>query len=71
MNNFIMLNRGKGYQPCAFVPGFYDDDFANAVWDRFREAGYLDRLPPALSKWKDRAPTGAELTWMVEEYGLR
>ncbi|MHC4298586.1 MAG: hypothetical protein ACYS7Y_14910 [Planctomycetota bacterium] len=70
-DGYIMLNRDKDYQPCALVPGFYDDKFARIVWGRFRKAGYLDRLSPELSKWKDKAPTGAELTWMIEEYGLR
>jgi hypothetical protein len=70
-DGYIMLNRDKDYQPCAFVPGFYDDEFAKIVWSKMREAGALERLPPELAKWKEKTPTGSELTWMVEEYGLR
>jgi len=70
-DGYIMLNRDKDYQPCAFVPDFYDDEFAKVVWDKLREDGVLERLPPELTKWKDKIPTGAELTWMVGEYGLR
>lgn len=70
-DGYIILNRDKDYQPCALVPGFYDDEFAKIVWGRMREAGYLERLPPELGKWKEKTPTGVELTWMIEEYGLR
>ncbi len=70
-DGYIMLNQDKDYQPCAFVPGFYDDEFAKIVWDKLREDGVLERLPPELAIWKDKTPTGAELTWMIEEYGLR
>jgi hypothetical protein len=70
-DGYIMLNRDKDYQPCALVPGFYDDEFAKIVWDKLREAGVLERLPAELAKWKDKTPTGSELTWMVGECGLR
>ena len=70
-DGYIMLNRDKDYQPCALVPGFYDDEFAKIVWDRLREDGILNRFPPELAKWKDKTPTGAELTWIVGELGLR
>lgn len=69
-DGYIMLNRDKDYRPCALVPGFYDDEFAKIVWDKLREAGVLERFPPELAKWKDKTPTGAELTWMVGELGL-
>jgi hypothetical protein len=70
-DGYIMLNRDKDYQPCTFVPGFYDDEFAKIVWDKLREKGVLEKFPPELAKWKEKTPTGSELKWMVEEYGLR
>jgi len=70
-DGYIMLNRDKDYQPCALVPGFYDDEFAKIIWDRLRKRGLLEKLPPELSKWKEKTPTGEELTWMIGEYGLR
>jgi hypothetical protein len=70
-DGYIMLNRDKDYQPCALVTGFYDDEFAKIIWDRLRKRGLLQKLPPELSQWKEKTPTGEELTWMIGEYGLR
>jgi hypothetical protein len=70
-DGYMMLNRDRDYQPCALIPGFYDDEFAEIVWGRLREAGKLELLPPELSKWREKTPTGQELTWMIGEYGLR
>jgi hypothetical protein len=70
-DGYVILNLDKDYQPCSHVPDFYDDEFAKIVWDRLRGNGVLERLPQELAKWKDKTPTGSELTWMVEEYGLR
>jgi len=70
-DGYIMLNLNSNYRNCSIIPGFYDDDFAKIVWDRLREKGLLEKLPPELSKWKEKTPTGEELTWMIGEYGLR
>jgi hypothetical protein len=70
-DGYIMLNLNNDYQSCPLIPGFYDDEFAKAVWDEFRKRGWLEKLPPELSQWKNKTPTGEELTRMVEEYGLR
>jgi len=70
-DGYIMLNLNSSYQICPIIPGFYDDEFAKIVWDRLRKRGLLEKLPRELSKWKEKTPTGEELTWMIEEYGLR
>jgi len=70
-DGYIMLNLNSDYQVCPIIPGFYDDEFAKIVWDRLRDRGLLEKLPPELSQWKEKTPTGEELTRMVEEYGLR
>jgi len=70
-DGYIMLNLNSSYQFCPIIPGFYDDEFAKIVWDRMRKRGFLKKLPPELSKWKEKTPTGEELTWMIGEYGLR
>ena len=70
-DGYIMLNLNSSYQICPIIPGFYDDEFAKIVWDRLRKRGLLKKLPPELSKWKEKTPTGEELTWMIGEYGIR
>jgi len=70
-DGYIMLNLNSDYEICPIIPGFYDDEFAKIVWDRLRNRGLLEKLPPELSQWKEKTPTGEELTRMVEEYGLR
>jgi hypothetical protein len=70
-DGYIMLNLNSNYQICPIIPGFYDDEFAKIVWDRLRKKGLLEKLPPELSQWKQKTPTGEELTWMIGEYGLR
>jgi len=70
-DGYIMLNLNSSYQFCPIIPGFYDDEFAKIVWDRMRKRGFLKKLPPDLSQWKEKTPTGEELTWMIGEYGLR
>jgi len=66
-DGYIMLNQDKDYQPCDFIPGFYDDAFAKDVWDRLREEGKLKHLPPELSKWREKTPTGEELMKMIRQ----
>jgi hypothetical protein len=67
IDGYIVLNRDKDYKPCAFIPGFYDDEFAKVVWDRLRkDKQRFERLPPELRK----TPTGEELMKMMEQ-GLR
>jgi len=64
IDGYIVLNRDKDYQPCAFIPGFYDDEFAKVVWDRLRkDKQRFERLPPELRK----TPTGEELMKMMEQ----
>lgn len=66
-DGYIMLNQSKDYQPCGFVPGYYDDDFAKVVWDRLRKRGILERLPPEYSQWKEKTPTGEELMKLIRD----
>ncbi len=66
-DGYIMLSPNKDRQPCRLIPGFYTDDFAQVVWERFREKGWLQRLPEPYSQWREKTPTGAELEKMVEE----
>jgi len=66
-DGYIMLNQDNDYQPCAFVPGFYDDEFAKVVWDRLRKRKILERLPPELERFKTETPTGEELMKMIRQ----
>lgn len=66
-DGYIMLNQDKDYQPCAFVPSFYDDKFTKIVWDRLRKDGTLERLPPEYERFKTKTPTGEELMKMIKE----
>jgi len=70
-DGYIMLNLNSNYQICSIIPGFYDDKFAKIVWDRLRKKGLLEKLPPELSKWKEKTPTGEELKWIIGEYVIR
>jgi hypothetical protein len=70
-DGYIMLNLNSNYQICSIIPGFYDDEFAKIVWDRLRKKGLLEKLPPELSKWKEKTPTGEELKWIIGEYVIR
>jgi hypothetical protein len=69
-DGYIVLNQNKDYQPCSFVPGFYDDEFAKVVWNRLRKQGVLEKLPPEFEQFKKKTPTGKELQKMIEQ-GLR
>jgi len=66
-DGYIMLNRDDDYQPCALVPGFYDDEFAKVVWDRLRKRKILERFPPEFERFKTETPTGEELMKMIKE----
>ena len=57
----------KDYHPCRLIPGFYDDEFAKTVWNKFRKAGVLEKLPPKWEEFKKRDPTGDELRKMIEQ----
>jgi len=70
-DGYIMLNLNSDYQICSIIPGFYDNEFTKIIWDRLRNRGLLEKLPLELSQWKEKTPTGKELTRMVKEYGLR
>ena len=66
-DGYIMLNQDKDYQPCTFILGFYDDEFAKVVWDRLRKNGLLKRFPPELQKWKHKPWTGEELMELMKQ----
>jgi hypothetical protein len=66
-DGYIMLNKYSDYHSSGLIPGFYDDQFAEVVWERLREQGLLEKLPPQLSQFKHKTPTGEELTKMVQE----
>jgi hypothetical protein len=66
-DGYIMLNLDKDYHPCSFIPGFYDDKFAKAVWDAFREKGDLKRLPPELEEYKTKPWSGKELMDLMKQ----
>ncbi|MFB0554672.1 MAG: hypothetical protein ACETWQ_15325 [Phycisphaerae bacterium] len=66
-DGYIMLNLNSDYQPCAFVPGFYDDEFAKVVWDRLRKRKVLERFPPEFERYKTETPTGEELMKMIRQ----
>ncbi len=69
-DGYIVLTRDQDYQPCALIPGFYDDAYAKVVWEQLRERGLLKRLPEQWSEWRHKTPTGKELEKMIRE-GLR
>jgi len=66
-DGYIILNRNRDYNRCAFVPGFYDDEFAKIVWERLRKHGYLERLPHEFEEYVHRMPTGEELMALIEK----
>jgi len=66
-DGYIMLNLNSDYRPCAFVPGFYDDEFAKVVWDRLRKRKVLERFPPEFERYKTETPTGEELMKMIRQ----
>jgi len=66
-DGYIILNKNQDYHRCAFVPGFYDDEFAKIAWERLRKHGYLERLPPEFEEYKSRTPTGKELMALIEK----
>lgn len=66
-DGYIILNLDKDYTPCAFVPGFYDDEFAKVVWDRLRKGKTLERFPSEFERFKTETPTGEELMKMIRQ----
>lgn len=66
-DGYIMLNLDKDYNHCAFIPGFYDDEFAKKVWHDSRKKGLLKRLPPELQKWKQTPWTGEEFMELMKQ----
>jgi len=67
-DGYILLNFDKDYHPCSFIPGFYDDEFAKAVWDRLRkDEERFEKLPPELEKFKTQAWSGKELRDLMRQ----
>jgi len=66
-DGYVILNRNGDYHKCAFVPNFYDDEFAKIVWERLRKHGYLERLPHEFEEYRRRIPTGEELMALIEK----
>lgn len=66
-DGYIMLNQDSDYQPCDFIPGFYDDEFAKIVWDKLCKRGILEKLPKELERYKTKTPTGEELMELMKQ----
>jgi len=66
-DGYIMLNLNSDYQHCAFVPGFYNDEFARNVWNRLRKRGLLERLPKELERFKTKTPTGEQFMELIRQ----
>lgn len=66
-DGYIVLNLYKDYQISSFIDGFYDDEFAKTVWERFRQEGTLKRLPPELEDYKTKPWSGKELIDLMKQ----
>ncbi len=66
-DGYIMLNLDNDYHPSAFIPGFYDDEFAEVIWHKLRDQGALKRFPAELQKWQQKPWTGEELMELMKQ----
>ncbi len=66
-DGYIMLNFYKDYHAGSFIPGFYDDEFAKAVWNRLRKEGKLKYFPPELEDYKTKPWSGKELINLMRQ----
>ena len=69
-DGYIMLNLNKNYHFCSLMPEVYTDEFAKEAWETLRKEGKLKSLPPELSQYKKKIPTGKELMELIKQ-GLR
>ncbi len=66
-DGYIVLRPYKDYRPCAIIPGFYDDQFAEVVWTRCQKEGLLNQLPRELEKFKSRPWSGEQLVDLMKQ----